>query len=262
MDDNAVSLYRATRQKLLITKLLRVYIRNSEYLKSAGLTQKNKSISTWKDVYDQPNFKTAIPMVLSKFTTIFSDAFSRAVKPLKEAPEHQALRCDVVVVPKSEVVNVSWRVTDPVLALWDPMLSEISTQFTRFNYRFDRYRNSYNLDFSINLGIRSILNGFFHSASGGLPSDTELEELLVQPYVEQLTRVFNLVGQLPARAAAAVAAEQERVRLLEEAKRIERENFYKASDFIPDRHSPSHIPLINIVPGPDNMVYHFHPVVT
>lgn len=262
MDDNAVSLYRATRQKLLITKLLRVYIRNSEYLKSAGLTQKNKSISTWKDVYDQPNFKTAIPMVLSKFMTIFSDAFSRAVKPLKEAPEHQALRCDVVVVPKSGVVNVSWRVTDPVLALWDPMLSEISTQFTRFNYRFDRYRNSYNLDFSINLGIRSILNGFFHSASGGLPSDTELEELLVQPYVEQLTRVFNLVGQLPARAAAAVAAEQERVRLLEEAKRIERENFYKASDFIPDRHSPSHIPLINIVPGPDNMVYHFHPVVT
>ncbi len=225
MEDNAVSLYRTARHKLIITKFLRVYIRNSEYLKSAGLTQKNKSISNWKDLYAQLNSKDTARLIAEKFSAIFSDAFARAIEPLKLLPEHQALACVVLPKIKTGDISVYWTATvrSDQYAEWEELLRPLVTDFNQnagqmspMSYGHNRYRNTLNIAYAKAFHLFPKINQIFNDPTGGLPSDEQLEAFLIQPRLETLRLAFQKVGELPGLVAAKAEA---RAAALEEANR-------------------------------------------
>jgi len=246
MEDNAVSLYKSARRKFIITKLLQIYIQNSEYLKSAGLTQKNKSISNWKELFDQQD-SALVSSLTSKFRTLFSDAFDRALSLEGEyasSPVHQALNCTFAIRPKAGSVSIAWAQTGPTCTetLWEEFLRPIMNTVPYFSYHsyyYDRYRSSIRISYSITGPSWQKIQDYLVGRTQLLPTDADLTEFFIQPHIEKLKEVFARLGEIPPLVAAKVqaAAEAERQKQEEQNARFASSS-YTAGDFITVRNTP------------------------
>ena len=237
----------------MLTKLLQIYIKNSEYLKSAGLTQKNKSIVHWRDLFNQSNSAIILDELSRKLSAILVDGMERVSRSRSKTPVHAEMRCSPSVAASrhgSWVLGViDWfpLPQNHTQVIWEPLVTELLAQLTMlptgvtFRADWDRYRKILQMKLTVDIPVSSILTPLLDFNNSCLFDTAGANSLLVQPYVESIIRVFDMVAELPVKAEAKIAENKARLDAEYQAAAypVFVTSVYSSTDFVPARVIPT-----------------------